>query len=163
MAKLQLKQEWRLWGGIAIVLVALVGYLYLASRPPMEGGEYLWHVTNITGPDQLRLKGTGKTIDFTLIGLRIPSSQIEAAREFLTKTLNQQWVRIKTVRESPNGTPVGFVYLSGEDINARFIRLGLAELDREEKDFDVRPYIELEQEAKRQQRGMWAESDRGAK
>ena len=43
------------------------------------------------------------------------------------------------------------------------IRQGLAEIDREEKDFDIRPYIELEQEAKREQRGLWRQQSPGAK
>jgi len=162
MAKVQLNKEWRLWAGVAAVFAVLVIYLYLVSRPPMEGGKYLWYVTNVTGPDQLSLKGSGKAIDFKLIGLQIPASQADAARDFLTKTLKDQWVGIKTIREGERDQELGFVYLSGDDINARMIRMGLAELDKKETGFDVRPYIELEQEAKRQQRGLWAESGLGA-
>jgi hypothetical protein len=39
----------------------------------------------------------------------------------------------------------------------------LAEIDREEKTFDIRPYIELEQEAQREKRGMWILTIPGAK
>ena len=53
--------------------------------------------------------------------------------------------------------------MSGEDIIARMIRQGLAEIDRDEKSFDVRPYMELEQEAKRERKGLWAQSPQGAK
>jgi endonuclease YncB( thermonuclease family) len=35
------------------------------------------------------------------------------------------------------------------------IRLGLANIDRDEKSFDIRPYIELEQEAEKSKRGLW--------
>lgn len=162
MAKVQLNKEWRLWAGVAAVFAVLVIYLYLVSRPPMEGGKYLWYVTSATGPDELSLRGSGKAINFKLIGLQIPASQVDAAREFLTKTLKDQWVGIKTIREGEKDRQYGLVYLSGDDINARMIRVGLAELDKKETGFDVRPYIELEQEAKRQQRGLWAESASGA-
>jgi endonuclease YncB( thermonuclease family) len=162
MAKVQFKKEWRIWAGVAAVLGMLVVYLYLVSRPPMEGGKYLYYVTDVTGPDQLSLRGAGKAINFQLIGLNIPDSQREAAREFLTSTLRGQWIGIRAIREGKKGEQIGFVYLSGDDINARMIRMGLAEIDTKETGFDVRPYIELQQEAKRQQRGLWAESGRGA-
>lgn len=162
MAKLQFKQEWRLWAGVAAVFVALVVYLYLASRPPMEGGKYLWFVAKVSGPTELTLRGTGKVVTFKLIGLKVPQSQADAARDFLEKTLKDQWVATKVLSQGEKGEEMGFAYLSGDDINARMIRLGLAELDRTVQGFDVRPYIELEQEAKRQQRGLWAESGKGA-
>jgi endonuclease YncB( thermonuclease family) len=57
----------------------------------------------------------------------------------------------------------GFVFISGEEVNARMIRMGLAEIDRDETAFDIRPYIELEQEAKREKRGMWSQPGSGAK
>ena len=162
MAKLQFKKEWRLWVGIAAVLAVLIGYLYLASRPPMEGGKYLWYVAKVSGPTDLTLRGTGKVITFKLAGVKVPPRGEEAARDFLDKTLTGQWVAIKAIGQGEKEEKTGFVYLSGDDINARMIRLGLVELDRSVRGFDIRPYIELEQEAKRQQRGLWAESGRGA-
>jgi endonuclease YncB( thermonuclease family) len=58
-------------------------------------------------------------------------------------------------KEVPSGVKEGFVYISGEDVSARMIRLGLANIDRDEKSFDIRPYIELEQEAEKSKRGLW--------
>jgi micrococcal nuclease len=155
MAKLQLKSEWKIWLSFGGLFVIIAVYLYMVSRPPMEGGEYLWTVTKVLDGRNLSLKGSGNVIKFRLIGLQIPASQDQAAREFLTKSLEDQWVRIKTSREEPDGVKEGFVYLSGEDMIARMIRQGLAKVDVEEKSVDVRPYIELEQEAKREKRGLW--------
>ncbi len=42
------------------------------------------------------------------------------------------------------------------------VRQGMAEVDREEKAFDVRPYIELEQEARRERKGIWSHVEAGA-
>ena len=81
----------------------------------------------------------------------------------MTKTLEDNWVRIKIVREDPQGVKEGFLYLSGEDVIARMIRQGLAEIDRDERSFDVRPYMELEQEAKRERKGLWSQPPQGAK
>jgi endonuclease YncB( thermonuclease family) len=164
MAKVRLKNEWKMWAGVAAICLLIAGYLYMVSRPPMEDGEYLWRVMKVTGDKELNLKGSGKLIDMRLIGLRIPTSEAPAAREYLTKNLENKWVRIKILREDPKGVKEGLVYLSKEDIIARMVRQGLAEVDRNERtpDFDVRSYIELEQEAKREQRGLWHEAASGA-
>jgi endonuclease YncB( thermonuclease family) len=155
MAKLRLQGEWKIWLSLGGVFVLVAIYLYMVSRPPMEGGEYLWRVIKIQDARNLSLKGSGNVIKFRLIGLQIPSSQDQAAREFVTKSLDDEWVRIKTIRELPDGVKEGFVYLSGEDMIARMIRQGLAKVDVDEKSIDVRPYIELEQESKREKRGLW--------
>ncbi len=81
----------------------------------------------------------------------------------MTSALENNWVRIKIVRDDSQGAKEGFLYLSGEDVIARLIRQGMAEIDRNEKSFDVRPYIELEQEAKRERKGFWGQPPEGAK
>ncbi|MGC8658916.1 MAG: thermonuclease family protein [Desulfomonilaceae bacterium] len=155
MAKLKLKNEWKLWAGVGAIFLLLIVYLYWISRPPTEGDQPLWRVTQIMDGRTLKLRGSGKIIDVRLIGLNVPASEDAAARDFLTQTLNDKWVRIKVERDNKTVPKEGFVYLSGEDITARMIRLGLATIAREEKDFDVRPYIELEQEAQKAKRGLW--------
>ncbi|MFH0959172.1 MAG: thermonuclease family protein [Pseudomonadota bacterium] len=155
MAKLKWNNEWKLWAGIGLLLLLLVGYLYWISRPPTESGQPLWMVTQIVDGTTFTLRGSGKIIDLKLIGLTVPSSQESNAKEFLTKTLNDKWVRIKLEKEIPNGVKEGFLYVSGEDVSARMIRLGLASIDRDEKNFDIRPYLELEQEAQKAKRGLW--------
>lgn len=163
MAKPSLKAEWKLWAAVGIIFVALALYLYLASRPPTEGGEYLWRVTKVLGDKQLQLRGSGQTVEFTLIGLEVPESQAQAAKDMLEKTLLDQWVRVRDLRDDAKGVKEGFVYLSGEDIHARMIRQGLASVDTKESRFDVRPYMELEIEAKREKKGMWGTPSPGAK
>jgi hypothetical protein len=163
MAKLRLQSEWKMWAALGGIVLLVIVYLYMASRPPMEGGEYLWNVTKIVNEKNLSLRGSGSEIQLTLAGLRVPPGQAQAARDFLAKTFEDQWVRVKILRDGPKGVKEGLIFLSGEDTNARMIRQGLAEIDREEKDFDIRPYIELEQEAKREQRGLWRQQSPGAK
>jgi len=163
MAKLQLRGEWKLWAGFAAIFILIAFYLYMVSRPPMEGGEYLWRVDKILSSKDFSLRSLGKVIPFRLIALRTPQSQEPAARDYVTKTLENNWVRIKIVREDPQGVKEGFLYLSGEDVIARMIRQGLAEIDRDERSFDVRPYMELEQEAKRERKGLWSLGPQGAK
>ena len=155
MAKLKLKNEWKLWLGVGSLFLLLIVYLYWVSRPPTEGGQPLWRVTQIVDGKTLKLRGSGKIIEIRLIGLNVPESEEDAARDFLNKALNDKWVRIKIERENKPGLKEGFAYISGEDISARMIRLGLATIVHDEKDFDVRPYIELEQEARSAKRGLW--------
>ncbi|AFM27301.1 thermonuclease family protein [Desulfomonile tiedjei] len=163
MAKLRLQGEWKMWLGIGILLLGVVLYLYFASRPPMEGGEYLWRVEKVEDDKTILARGSGSEIHMRLIGLKIPKNQEAAAKDYLTKTLETKWVRFKPIRDKGKDLKEGFVFISGEEINARMIRMGLAEIDREETAFDIRPYIELEQEAKREKRGMWSQPGSGAK
>ncbi|MBM4326962.1 MAG: hypothetical protein FJ118_07340 [Deltaproteobacteria bacterium] len=163
MAKARIDKEWRLWATIAGILVLVVAFLYWESRPPTEGGELLFRVTRVLDDGKLDLKGGGKTFQFKLVALEIQPARAEAFKEFLTHALKDKWVRIKAVREEAGGVSAGFVYLSGEDTHARVIRQGMARMDREAKDLDVRPYIELELEAKQAKRGMWASWGEGAK
>jgi len=163
MAKVRFQGEWKMWTGVGVLFLLLVGYLYMASRPPMEGGEYLWRVMSVVDEKTLTLKGSGQEIQFKLMGPKIPESQVPASKEFLTKALENGWVRIKVLRDQPGGGKEGLVYHSGEDVIASMIRKGLARIDRDEQAFDVRPYMELEQEAKREKRGLWRESDSGEK
>ncbi len=155
MAKLRLQNEWKMWAGLVVLILLIVGYLYYASRPPTEGNEPLWRVTGIIDASTVRVRGSGQVMEVSLAGLKVPQSQQESAKEFLNKTLNEQWVRVKVLGQESGKPKKGFVFISGEDLNARMIRWGLATIDRDEKDFDVRPYMELEQEAETSKRGLW--------
>jgi hypothetical protein len=163
MAKMRLQGEWKLWLGFLGIFLLVVIYLYVETRPEMEGGEYLWRVDKILSSKDFSLKSRGKVIRFRLIALRVPQSQEQPARDYLRNTLETQWVRIKVVRDDPHGTKEGFLYRSGEDVIARMIRQGMAEINRDERSFDVRPYMELEQEAKRERKGLWSQAPQGAK
>ncbi|MEW6348420.1 MAG: thermonuclease family protein [Thermodesulfobacteriota bacterium] len=156
MAKLASRDEWKLWVPVAAIIVIAIVWLYFASRPPTEGGERLWRVEKVIDAHTLALKGSGKSVEMKLVGLEVPDSQMQAAKDFLTETVEKQWVRAKFLRDGPGNTKEGFVYLSAVDVNARMIRQGLAKIDQNEKDPDVRPYLELEQEAKSKMRGLWS-------
>lgn len=162
MPKLRIKNEWKLYVGLGVLFLVFVGYLYWISRPPMEGGEYLWKVLETVDERTLKLKGQGQEKQFRLIGLEIPHAQKEEAKALLTDDLKGSWVRIDPITQTKDDVEEGFVYISGEDVHARLIRQGLATMDRDQKKIDIRPYIELELEAKREQRGLWKEKDRGA-
>jgi len=163
VAKARLKAEWKLWAIIGGLCLLVVLYLFLISRPPMEGGEYLWRVTKVADGTKLTLRGSGQTIEFSLAGLEVPPAQLQAARDLLEKTVLDKWVRIRDLQAPSKGPREGFVYLSGEDLHALMIRQGMATVNRDEKRFDVRPYIELEMEAKREKRGLWGSAAPGAK
>ena len=156
MAKLRLQNEWKMWAALVVFVLLIVGYLYYASRPPTEGDEPLWKVTGVIDSSQIRVRGSGKVMDLIVAGVQIPQSQHETAREFLTKSLNEQWIRVKLLGPETSSPRKAFVFISGEDITARMIRLGLARVDSEEKGFDIRPYLELEQEAEISKRGLWS-------
>jgi endonuclease YncB( thermonuclease family) len=158
MAKIRLQSEWKMWAGLAVLLLLIIGYLYYLSRPPMEDGEYLWKVTRVIDDKTLSLRGSGTIIRFKLIGLIVPPSQVQTVRDYLTKSLENQWVRIKVIRDESKDVKDGFVFYQKEDVIARMIRQGLAEVDRNETSFDVRNYIELEQEAKRERKGLWQQA-----
>lgn len=163
MAKLKLENEWKMWAAFAGLFIIIAVYLYFVSRPPMEGGEYLWKVTRIVDAVTTDLRGSGSNIRLKLLGIRVPQSQEEAAKDYLAKTVENQWVRVKVVKEGSNNVKEGFIYLAGDDIVSRMVRQGLAEVDKNETAFDIRNYIELEQDAKREKKGLWHQTDKGAK
>jgi endonuclease YncB( thermonuclease family) len=161
MAKVRMEGEWKVWAATGAIVVAIVGYLYFVSRPPTEEGKPLWKVEKVVDGKTVTLRGSGKTIQFRLIGLIIPSSEEKATQEYLTQNLLNKWIRIEVKREGPDKVAEGMIFLDSEDILARLIRQGLAKVDRDEQGFDVRLYIELEQEAKRQQKGLWSKPAQG--
>jgi endonuclease YncB( thermonuclease family) len=157
-----LEGEWKLWAGVGAIILATVVMLYLMSRPPKEGSEYLKQVTKIVDERTLTLRGAGQTVEFRFIGLDIPDARKKAVRDLLKNTLLEQWVRTKAIGDETKPVMEGFVYISGEDVHARIIRQGLATVDRGETRFDVSPYVELELEAKREKRGLWGGPQTGA-
>jgi endonuclease YncB( thermonuclease family) len=163
MAKMRLENEWKLWAVFGAIILLVVGYLFYVSRPPMEGGEYLWIVERIDGPKTISARGSGKEMTVTIIGIDVPGDRKPEVQEYLKGKLGGEWVRLKPIKDGEKGSKVGFVYLSGEDMTARMIRLGLGKVDRQEKSIDIRPYLELEQEAQKGKRGLWGKQTRGAK
>jgi endonuclease YncB( thermonuclease family) len=163
MAKLKLEKEWRLWAAVGALALVVLIWLYFVSRPPTEGGEYLWKVVQVVDDKTLLLKGSGSSVKFKLIGLKIPPAHAAAAKDYLKKTLENNWVRMKPLKEGKDGEKEGFIYFSGDDIVGRMVRQGLAEVDNSETAFDVRPFMELEQEAKRENKGLWRQSESGVK
>jgi len=162
MAKLRLENEWKMWLSFGLLFVVVAGLLYLASRPPTEGDEYLWKVIKVSDVKKLGLRGSGNLIEVGLAGLIIPDSQKTEVQGFLTKNLESKWVRLKMLNPASKDNKEALVFIAGEDITARIVRLGLAEIDRNEQRFDIRPYIELEQEAKKEKRGLWKTAPHGA-
>jgi endonuclease YncB( thermonuclease family) len=158
LPKPQFQSEWKFWAAIGAVSILLMAYLYFASRPPMEGGEHLYQAIGVIDEKTLKLKGAGQTMEFRLAGIEIPANQAPAARDLLKQTIEGKWLRPKVLREDASGVKEGFLFLSGEDVHARLVRQGRAVIDRNAQGFDVRVYIELELEAKKEKRGLWGAS-----
>ena len=97
----------------------------------------MWRVEKVEDEKTLLARGSGSVIRLKLIGLKIPKNQETPAKDYLTKTLETQWVRLKPVRDAQKDLKEGFVFISGEEVNARMIRMGLAEIDRDETAFDI--------------------------
>ncbi len=163
MAKVQIKNEWKMWVGLGVVGLLIVLSLYYISRPPTEGGEPLWMVTGIIDGGTISVKGSGKEMKVSIIAIQTPKETEAQAKEYLTDELLNQWIRFKPIKQMDDNNQAGFVLISGEDMTARMIRQGLAKVDRDENALDVRTFIELEQEAKRAKRGLWANKGQGEK
>ena len=57
---------------------------------------------------------------------------------------------------------LGVIFLEGKNINLEMVKAGFAEVYRGKppKEFDSKPYIQAEAEAKEAQRGMWSLGDK---
>jgi len=57
---------------------------------------------------------------------------------------------------------LGVIFFEGKNINLEMVKAGFVEVYQEKppKEFDSKPYIQAEAEAKEAQRGMWSMGDK---
>ena len=84
------------------------------------------------------------------------------AKKYLASLILNKVVEIKYYVFDRYYRVLGVIFLEGKNINLEMIRAGLAEVYRGKppKGFDLKPYIQAEEEAKVDKRGMWSIGDK---
>lgn len=79
------------------------------------------------------------------------------AQHYLTELILGKVVDIKGYGMDQHERILGVVFLNGENINLKMVRLGLAAVDKENPfiGLDLEPYRKVEKEARKTKRGMW--------
>ena len=153
----------------AIFLVVLV--LVQTSGPAFADR---FRVTKVYDGDTLKAETPDLVIYVMLVGIDAPeiaqrSGQPDQpfgreAKKFLSDLLLNRTVVVEGygTLPYPDKDLIGVIYLRGRNINLEMVKRGLAEVQRENlpDEFDIRPYLAAEAEAKAAGRGMWALGDK---
>lgn len=99
-----------------------------------------------------------------LQGIDAPESRQafgQRARQYLAALVHQQEVEVAVDKIDRFGRVVGVIYRDGEDINLRMVQAGMAwhyrHYAREQTPEQRRAYAAAEQQARQEQRGLWAD------
>ena len=111
-------------------------------------------------------------MEVSLAGIAIPGasetersqaqSYSERARSFLVGLILNRLVEIKGHGLDRFDRVLGVIYLNGRNINLEMVRAGMAEAYRGTPpvSLDLEPYRRVEEEARKEERGMWALGER---
>jgi len=111
-------------------------------------------------------------MEVSLAGIAIPGasetersqaqSYIERARSFLAGLVLNRVVEIKGHGLDRFDRVLGVIYLNGRNVNLEMVRAGMAEAYRgiPPLGLDPEPYQRVEEEARKEERGMWALGER---
>jgi endonuclease YncB( thermonuclease family) len=162
-----------------LVLILIAAYLakgyFLASEQRKTGSgalppyllteHWLGHVQEIINPHTLSiLSPYGETIIVRLYGIKAPLLNEPGgseSRSFLAGMINEEMVTIIPFMEDNRGQLIANVYSFHEGLNLseELVRRGLAAVSRDYCRQQICMYwFGLEEDARRQQSGMWIES-----
>ena len=142
------------------------GLLLLIGAPLVAGGGQ-FTVVRVYDGDSFKAVGHDIAINVRLAGIDSPETGHgkktmgqpfgQEAKTYLAARVLNKTVEIKGFGLGPYNRILGIVYLEGENINLEMVRSGLAEVyqGRLPREFDVRPYLLAQLDARRAERGMW--------
>jgi len=144
-------------------ILALIPVLCLA-------GEF--KIVHVSDGDTVKAIGHDIEIKVRLIGIDAPETSkgkkhpgqpyCQYAKKYLSWLVLTEIVEIKQFGHDLYGRVLGVIYLTGQNINLEMVKAGLAEVYRGKspKGFNIKPYKEAEEEARKARRGMWVQEDK---
>jgi len=143
-------------------ILALIPVLCLAE----------FKVIRVYDGDTVKAMGHDIEIKVRLIGIDAPETSkgkkqpgqpyCQYAKKYLSWLVLTEIVEIKQFGHDLYGRVLGVIYLTGQNINLEMVKVGLAEAYRGKspKGFNIKPYKEAEEEARKTRRGMWVQEDK---
>jgi len=143
--------------------VFLLSLMVLLSSPrPVHGQSYVGTAHAVLDGDTMRLLlETGQIVRIELYGVDAPERGQpygEAAARAVRRAVFRTEVEAVAEGAGPDGRNVFVVRTDDQVLNERLLREGLAWWDRNQAPRNDR-YRRLEQEARTEERGLWAQSD----
>lgn len=143
-----------------LILCLLIPTISIASQ---------YKVTRVYDGDSLVARGQDGEITVRLVGIDAPETSkgkrqpgqpfSQTAKKHLTGLVLNRSIEVKRYGEDRYGRILGVVFLDGKNINLEMVRTGMAEVYRgkPQPGFDLEPYQQAEEEARKPDRGMWAQ------
>lgn len=144
-------------------------WLVLALAFQVNAGEQLsslqGRVVAVADGDTVTVLDADQTTHrIRLQGIDAPESRQafgQRARQYLAALVHHQEVVVAIDKIDRFGRVVGVIYRDGEDINLRMVQAGMAwhyrQYAREQTPEQRRAYAAAEQQARQEQRGLWAD------
>jgi len=147
-----------------IILILIPLLLFLSSA---YGGEF--RVTRVYDGDTVKAETPEIVLYIGLVGIDAPEVCVgkgrqgqpfgEAAKKYLESLVLNKTVVVEGygTLPYPDKNLISVIYLDGMNVNLEMVKHGMAEVQKEDlpKGFDIHPYLEAEQEARRVKNGMW--------
>lgn len=108
------------------------------------------------------LQSTSERSRIRLSGIDAPEKNQafgQRSRQFLSSRLAQQLVTISGNETDRYGRLLGTVWLNGQDVNALQVQNGMAWAYRYQGKASNSAYLAMEQEARKQKKGLWTDPD----
>lgn len=129
-------------------------------------------IVHVSDGDTVKAIGQDIEIKVRLVGIDAPETSkgkkhpgqpyCQYAKKYLSWLVLTEIVEIKQFGHDLYGRVLGVIYLTGQNINLEMVKVGLAEAYRGKspKGFNIKPYKEAEEEARKTGRGMWVQKDK---
>ncbi len=151
------------------IILILVSFILVHPLISVAGE---FNVVRVYDGDTIKATGHYFEIKIRLAGIDSPEASkgkrqpgqpfCQKAKKYLSCMVLYETVEIKRYGFDRYGRTWGVVYLDGKNINLEMIKAGLAEFYREKspKGFNIKPYIEAEEQARKTRCGMWVQEDK---
>ncbi|MBW2145727.1 MAG: thermonuclease family protein [Deltaproteobacteria bacterium] len=158
--------HWRAarWGVLAaaLAMVALLVQDTPRATPQTLG---LFRVREVLDGDTVVLEGCNIYFKARLAGIDAPERgwknvpgqpYARRSREYLSSLIRSRDVEVRQVALDDYNRPLVFLRCGDADVNLRMVEQGMAEAYRGRTEFDVRPFFQAEERARRQRLNIWS-------
>jgi endonuclease YncB( thermonuclease family) len=149
--------------GLILVLALFIAFYSYAGQ---------YHIISVIDGDTIDVDHLNKKFTIRLVGIDAPElgtgeynpSQpfAHAAKKHLTSLIGNRIVDIKTYGSDRYGRTLGEVFVDNKNINIEMLKAGFAEVYRGDypvADLDFTEYWQAEEQARKDRRGMWDQSN----
>lgn len=134
-----------------------------SKEPPPAAGHF--RVKKVVDGDTVVLEGCGILFKARLAGIDAPEMgwkdlpgqpYSERARDYLTSLVHSCALELRQIGIDDFNRPLVFLRCGDVEVNLRMVETGMSEAYRGRTEFDVRPFSQAEERARRQRLNIWS-------